>query len=231
MNKFTVLSCVNLDDVKGTDYRGPAVVLVNTSDSDNMLFFPVSQDQSSIIKKALESDVSYDADMSILGIYKTMLDSWKAGDRYLSGISIETIVEHVNTASKDNIQHEDKNPDDNEEEGNSNTGKIEVPLIRLIISDSNGMIDSLVRVNFIHAILLAALLDIEIIISDRVLGEMMPNTDDIASDALIKKVQNKNSAFPEDNNIIGIAKQIMQGKIKNDIDKNNRQNKDKKDKK
>jgi hypothetical protein len=225
MNKFAIFSCVDLERSEGTGYKGPAVVLVNTSDSDNMLFFPIAKDQSHIIKKAIESDISYDADMSVLGIYKTMLDSWKAGDRFLSGILIETIAKN-----KDNDEDED-NGEDEEDEEDDDGNESEVPLIRLIISDSNGMIDSLVRVNFIHAILLAALLGMEIIISDRVLEQMMPGSDDI-NNSVMKKIKSKSDVFPEDKNIIGIAKQIMQGKIKDDIDKQDKQDKqDKKDKK
>jgi hypothetical protein len=223
MNKFAIFSCIDLEETKGADYKGPAVVLANTSDSDNMLFFPITKEHARIIKKAMESDVDVDADMSILGIYKTMLDSWKAGDRYLSGISIETIIDNV---SEDDDEDEDEDEDD-EDNGGSEDGEgekkneNEVPLIRLIISDSNGMIDSLVRVNFIHAILLAALLEIEIIISDRVLEQMMPNSDE-PEDKAAKK-HKKKEEFPEDKNIIHIARKIMQGKVKDiNTDKDNK---------
>jgi hypothetical protein len=203
MNKFFVASCIDLEKDKGSEYQGPVVILSNISDEDFVLFFPIGPEYATIINKILESyrkdeeddeeDDDNDAndeilDSSILGIYKTMIESWNAGDKFLSGITIDTIFEEEI--------------------------KKEIPLIRLVLSDENGMVDTYVRVNFIHAILLAVMEKLHIIISDKVLDIMLPDSED-ATDRIKKK---DDQEFPEDKNIISIAHKIMKGKIK-DINK------------
>ena len=112
-----------------------------------------------------------------------MLDSWQAGGRFLSGIIMDTVY--------------------------NNNFKKEVPIIRLVLSDSNGIIDSFVTVNFIHAILLAAMEKLEIIVTDRLLEIMLPNEDGDSS----MTFKNKHPEFLEDKGIVDIARQIMKGKI------------------
>lgn len=201
MNRFVVFSCVDLEETEGSEYNGPVVVLSNSADPSFMLFFPVTTQNAAVISYILNSEGDYDVDTTILGIYATMLESWKAGDRYLSGITIDTIYD-------DKLEKE-------------------IPLVRLVLSDQNGMIDSFVRVNFIHAVLLASMENVEIIISDRLLDIMLPNSED-ASERLFKKQQGP-SEFPEDKNIINIAKKIMEGKINDENSEDSDENDDEED--
>ncbi len=113
-----------------------------------------------------------------------MIDSWKASDRYLSGIIMDTVY-------NDEI-------------------KEEVLMIRLAISDCDGFIESLVQVNFLHALLLAAMEGTHILVSDNLLSKMIPD-DNLPEDNQIK---DKPHHFPEDKKIVDIAKKIMGGKIK-----------------
>ena len=195
MNKFIVFSCIDLEGAEDSNYKGYVVVLASSSDPNLLLFFPITPDNATVINYILEENDDYDADTMTIGIYKTMLDSWKAGERFLSGIIIDTIFDY---------------------ELNK-----EVPLIRLVLSDREGMIDSLVRVNFIHAILLAAMEKVEISVSDRLLDSMLPDDDDENDEAgqNILSKESKNN-FPEDGNIINIAKKIMEGKIREPDKKN-----------
>ena len=210
MNKFIVFSCVDLkdtessEDTESSNYKGPVIILASSSDPNLMLFFPVTSENATVINCVLEENNNYDADTAVIGIYTTMLDSWQAGERFLSGIIIDTIFDY---------------------ELNK-----EVPLIRLVLSDREGMIDSLVRVNFIHAILLAAMEKVEISVSDRLLNSMLPDDDDYDGDENNEAGQNifskesKNN-FPEDGNIINIAKKIMEGKIREPDKKPDKKNK------
>ena len=87
MNKFSIFSCINVEEA---DYKGQCIVLSCCSDPAFMLFFPIAPEHASIINYVIEGK-EYTADTSILGIYKTMVDSWKASDRYLSGIIMDSV--------------------------------------------------------------------------------------------------------------------------------------------
>ena len=181
MNKFEVIKCI---DVNENDYDGPCVIMACSSDPSFMLFFPVTKENAKIINYVLKDNSKYDINTNILGIYKTMVNSWKAGDRFLSGIIMDTFY--------------------NEE------AKEEVLLIRLALSDQDGNLDSLVHVNFLHAILLAAMEGVDIIVSDKLLAKMIPDDENSENDYRSKT----NTHFPEDKKIVDIAKKIMGGKIK-----------------
>ena len=170
MNKFVIFSCIDVQSKDEDDYTGPVVVLASSSDPTFMLFFPSTEGNAEVINYVLgeqdgeqdeEQDEKFNVDTSVLGIYKTMLDSWKAGDRYLSGIIMDTIY-------------------------SEKIGK-EIPMIRLVLSDQDGKIDSFVPVNFIHAILLAAMEGLEIIVTDRLLSIMLPESKDVNNERFSEK--------------------------------------------
>lgn len=183
-------------------YTGPVVTLGCTSNVSFVLMFPVSEDNANLINYILEHKPSeYNTDLNVLGIYKTMIDTWEEGGRYLSGIFF-----------------------DMDEDLESKSDKIS---IKIIISDGdNGAVDSIIKVNFIHAILLAAMERKDIIVSGDLLKKMSPhdiyndgeendegndNNDDGDDDPKIDEDAKK---FPVDKDILDIAKKIMSGKIK-----------------
>jgi len=178
MNKFELLHCI---DVNENDYEGPAVVLVCTSDPSFVLFFPIPKEQAKLITYIL-NDNKYDMNTSILGIYKTMIESWNASDRHLAGIIMDAAY---NEEAKDDVM-----------------------ILRLAVIDQDGNLDSLVPVNFLHAIILAAMEKVEIIVNEKLIDKMLPPEEDESKD---KKDPH---AFPEDKKIISIAKKIMNGKIR-----------------
>jgi Mg-chelatase subunit ChlI len=216
MNKFSILSCVNVNE---KEYDGPCVILVCESDPSFMLFFPMTEENGKIITYVMNDNNDYDINTNILGIYRTMVDSWNSADRYLAGIIMDSGYE----------ENEDKSE----------------LIIRLALADKIGFIDSLVRVNFLHAILLAAMEKVPIIVSDDLIDRMLPTIgldededDDEEEDNLLDKKdlhrlsKNKIGLHPEDKDIVDIAKKIMSGKIKeqkhNKDDKNNDNKNDKK---
>jgi hypothetical protein len=180
MNKFELLHCI---DVNENEYDGPAVVLVCTSDPSFVLFFPIPKEQAKLITYILD-DNKYDMNSSILGIYKTMIESWNASDRHLAGIVMDAVY--------------------------SEEMKDDVMSLRLAVIDQDGNLDSLVPVNFLHAIVLAAMEKAEIIVNEKLIDKMIDTEEE--------KVPSKNRkdlhTFPEDKKIISIAKKIMNGKIK-----------------
>lgn len=184
MNKFEVVKCI---DMKESDYDGPCIILGCVSNPEVLLFFPINKDNSKMINYVLDKNSEYDINTNILGIYRTMIESWSAADRFLSGIIMDAVW------------------DDEVEE--------DILSIRLAISDHNGEIDGMVHVNFLHAMLLSAMEDVGIIISDKLLSKMIPE-DDEDDDDDNKTKKKKPPSFPEDKKIVDIAKKIMSGKTK-----------------
>jgi len=189
MNKFMVFSCVVPKDNDNT----PHVVLSCVNDPNFALFFPINEETASVLKYIVDGNGQYDINTNILGIYKTMIDSWDTSDNYLSGIIMDLIYNKVS--------------------------KEETLSIRLAISSKiTGEIEGLVYVNFINAIMLSALEKINIVISDLIISKMLP-PEELPGLEKDNKVSKNN--FPEDKNILDIAKQIMSGQIKNKKNKKN----------
>jgi len=180
MNKFTVVKCL---DVKENGYNGTCVVLSCISNPSFLLFFPVSKENAKIINFVLKDKANYDINTNIIGIYRTMIDSWEAGDRFLSGIIMDTVF--------------------------SADAKDDVIMIQFALADQDGIMDSLVYVNFLHAVLLSCLEKIDIIVSDKLLSKMMPDYENEERES-----KSHTHDFPEDKKIVDIAKKIMSGKIK-----------------
>lgn len=212
MNRFNIFSCI---EVSEDDYEGPCVVMACVTDPAFMLFFPVSDENAKVISYVMDGNSDYDINTNILGLYKTMINSWKSSDRYLSGIIMDS-----------NYDSELDEP---------------ILMIRLALAGHDGYIDSLVRVNFLHAILIAAMENVSIIVSDDLINQMLPPDfpDDIADNIFeegefeeeedqfgyprrersshnSKSTRDKSDNYisPEDPNIVDIARKIMSGKIK-----------------
>ena len=188
MNRFRVVSCIDFDE--GKHYEGPVVIMACSVDPSFMLFFPVAEEQAEVINYVLNSGgEEYDINSKVLGIYRTMVDSWKAGNRFLSGVIMDTVY--------------DKEIGD------------DILCIRLALADNHGDLDSLVQVNFLHAILLAAMERTDVIVSDQFLFKMMPK-----EEGNERPISNTRKKFPEDKDIINIANRIMSGTIKKESKKN-----------
>ena len=189
MNKFIVVSCINVgdeDSTKDIDYEGTVVVLSCTSDPTSLLFFPVPEDNANTINYVLKGNVDFDVNANVLGIYRTMVESWRGGDRFLSGIIMDAVYDEK---SRDHVI-----------------------MIRLVLSHDTGELDSLVPVNFLHAILLAAMERVEIIVSDKLLSKLVPANEDLIEEAASTI---PHPSFPEDKNLMRIVQDIMSAGEKN----------------
>lgn len=197
-NKFLVFPCTDQSNESG--YSGPVVTMACVSNLSFVLFFPTSSENSKIINYVLDhKPQEFNSDNGIIGIYKTMLNSWEAGGRYLSGICLD--IEFDTETGEDAI------------------------VTSLIISGEDGSIDSILFVNFTHAILLAAIERKDIIVSNRLIEKLIPN-EEMESEGDEETIEGKqeakistpqlpqNNKFPVDKDILDIAKKIMSGKIK-----------------
>ena len=183
MGKFIVYSCskVSSEDT-GQDYNGDVVILSCVSDPSLMLFFPITEINANLLSFVLDDNSDFDIDTSTIGIYQTMLNSWRASDRYLSGIIMDIVY----------------NPEMNDY----------VMDVKLAVSDKMGALDSVVRVNFVHAILLSVMEELGIIVTDELLTRLAPDAEeyDEESGILEKKSPDR---FPKDKNILKIVRDIM----------------------
>lgn len=207
MNKFLVFPCSKKDNKEG--YSGPVVPLVCSSATGFAIFFPVSEENAELIDMLLEKPLNKisASNGSLLSVYKTMVDSWNSGGRFLSGIFMDTELD----------------PND----------KSEIISVKAIISNTNsGYIDNIIKVNFIHAIIIAAMYRYEIVISKELLDKLSPPDDEDVediedteadgnegtksrrSDTKQEKEELDPKKFPKDAQILKIAKKIMNGKIK-----------------
>jgi len=183
MNKFLVLPC--FDQTEEDGYQGTVVSLSNASNPSFMLFFPFDQEYAKLINIVLKKEEEASkTDLHILSTYQTMVNSWKAGDRYLSGIVL------------------DYEYDEELEE--------EIIAPTLVICDSNGNVDALLKVNFVQSVILAALERKEMIVTDDLLQSLLPDEE---SEEAIEEDEEK-AKFPIDRQILDIAKEIMTGKGK-----------------
>jgi hypothetical protein len=216
MNKFLVFPCLKKSE--NENYNGPVVMLSSEANISFALFFPVSEENSELINYILDTHPSkYNInDGNALGIYTTMIASWEAGNRHLSGILMDT--EYDQELEQDLIS------------------------TRLVISNEHGDVDSIIRVNFIHAIIIAAMERREIMVTNALLDKLIPkdvdengneitdenedeenndndNDDEDEDDDKTddrdkgngKKPEHK---YPVDKEILDIAKKIINGKIK-----------------
>jgi len=196
MNKFMIVSCVELDKSEN-GYGGPAIVLGCVADPLLVLFFPIPQDKAEMLNYLLKEG-DYNINTESIGLYKTMLDSWMAGNRFLSGIILDCIY--------------DEETDD------------EIMNVEFVLSNrSSGLIESVVPVSFVNSMILAAMQGLEVIVTMKLLDKLLPDDDDDEDeeDNNEEDVEDNKSAFPEDNAILDIVKGIMDGKLDQNLSLDN----------
>ena len=195
MNKFLVFPCIEQSEDDG--YQGPVVSLASTSNLTFALFFPIAEEYANLINYMLKKEEVEGLDFQLMSVYQTMVDSWKAGDRYLSGIVMDIIYDVH--AEEDIIS----------------------PTI--ILSDSLGNVDAVLNVSFVHAVMLAAMERKELLVTNELLEKLlpMPEHDDEGNEETPEP--KKDSKFPVDKQILEIARNIMNDKKKDsdDLDEDN----------
>jgi len=181
------------------EYSGDVAILACANDPQLMLFFPVSEENASMLTYALDEDSEININTTSLGIYQTMIDSWRSSDKFLSGIIMDMVYDHE--------------------------VKEDVMSVRLTLSTKNGLVDSVVRVNFIHGILLSVMEGMSVIVTNELLSRLIPdsmeeedyedyedredNEDEGNESDLRKSGINKHRVFPQDKNILDIVKNIL----------------------
>jgi len=196
MSKFMVFSCSNVSSGEtGNNYTGDVAILACANDPSLLLFFPISKENAELLSYLMKDDSVIDINMASLGIYQTMINSWLSSDRYLSGIVMDMVFD---PKIKDYVME-----------------------VKLAISTKYGALDSMVKVNIVHAILLSVMEGTEIIVTNELLDRLMPDEDEGGEgdeDSSLmsrRKLENDADHFPQDQNILKIVKNIMQAEEKN----------------
>lgn len=192
MNKFLVFPCIDRerDDDDDDDYKGKVVAFANATNVSFMLFFPIADQYANLINYSLNKENNPHLDMQLFSVYQTMLDSWKAADRFLSGILFDLEFD-----------------EDNGEE-------IIAP--SLIISDAMGNVDAILKVNFVHAVMLAAMERKEVMVTNELLNKLLPMDEDEEELNGIERDEpaQDQDRLPNDKNIVDIARSIMNERVK-----------------
>jgi len=199
MNRFSIISCVNLE--KGENgYCGPAIALGCVTDPSLVLFFPVSPEKADILNYLIK-DGEYGINTEVIGLYKTMIDSWSYSNQFLSGIILD-------------CEYEKELQDD-------------IMYVTLSLSNSvSGLLESVVNVNFVNSIILAAIQDIEVIVTMKLLNKLLPEEDEVEDEEVENNIKHNpidpkvvinNGKFPEDSKILDIVRGIMESSNKNEV--------------
>lgn len=201
MNRFSLFPCVVQKD-GANGYDGPLASLVSQMNENLVLFFPISEENASLVNFSLndENRKKINVNQDVIGVYKTMVESWKSGDRHISGVILDT---------KYDVE-----------------AKEDVIDASVILINSDGNLDTVVKTNFVHAIIVVAVEDMDIYVTDELFMKLKPpegltededeedeeggNSGDGPKPSAPKPPQ---SEFPIDQKIISIARQIMNGKI------------------
>jgi hypothetical protein len=180
MDKFTIISCVDLS--KTNEYyedltdiedeneeeeddasnegdnlgenlpsgEGFAVLMACVTDPSFILFFPIHEKFVSTIQNVISGNTDKtDVDLSI---YKTMMDSWKAGNKFLSGIVMDSVYD---LATQEDVMFS-----------------------KFMLSDlSSGLVDGIVSVSFVDAVLISLIQKVDVIIGKNMLSKLIPEED------------------------------------------------------
>lgn len=186
MNKFLVFPCIDRERDEDDEYKGKVVSFANSTNISFMLFFPIADQYANLINYSLNKESNPSLDMQLFSVYQTMLDSWKAGDRYLSGILFD-------------LEFDEEYSE-------------EIIAPSLIISDAMGNVDAILKVNFVHAVMLAAMERKEVMVTNELLNQLLPMDED--DDEEFQGFERSEppqdqDRLPNDKNIVDIARSIM----------------------
>ena len=199
MNMFRPVSCINL---KEEDIGDVLEADVQSSYNGPIVILENTEWTSlflffPISKKNMDLIIqimSGSRDIKPLSIYKTMIDSWKGSGNFLSGIVMDLNYEPKSIEQK--------------------------ILVNLALSGDDGKLKSFVPVSFVDAIITSILLGQDVMVGNKLLALMVPD----APSGIIQDWDNEEShPFPVDSNLKGIVKDILEGKIKDNKNKNDKE--------
>ena len=193
MNRFHVMPCIDKSEVNEGGPEGLVLPLASEIQNNCVLFFPISNDIGSVINHILEAEEANSQQLHMIEVFKTMINTWRSGERFLSGIYIDKVFDFK---SEEDVIH-----------------------VNIMLSSiSDGFIEAVIRVNFVHAIIIAVLEGVDIMVGNDLLQKLLPEAieddDDDNDDDEDFNDDLDDDNYPVDEDILNIAKKIMDGKIK-----------------
>jgi hypothetical protein len=197
MNRFEIMPCIDQSDVVESEEDGLVLPLISES---CVLLFPITKEIADTVNyiKGV-GDVDCEADLDKIEVYRTMVETWKSSGQFLSGILMDV---HYDDEDEENM--------------------FSVSLILSNIAD--GYVEALTKVNFLHALIVGVLEDIDVMVGQELLSRLIPPDhlqhlaeplEDADSEEFFSEEASENvNKYPYDHNIYQIAKKIMDGKIK-----------------
>lgn len=192
MKRFQVMPCVDQSEVSETATEGVVLPLASEINERCIIFFPVTKEVGELINGLLEVEEDENQSHShMLDVFKTMIESWVSSDRFLSGIFIDVVYDEKE--------------------------KQEIMNVHIVLSSTqDGFIEAILKVNFVYAVILAILEDLDIMVSDNLFDKLLPKEidDEVQQSTFDKNLSDNTKLYPTDKDILDIARKIMDGKIK-----------------
>jgi len=188
MNKFVLYPCIKPEE-ENPLFDGHVVCLGSNRDLNLKVYFPIREDYAQLINNILKGDNQEIIKHEVISVFTTMIDSWGSGDRFLSGAILDLKT-------------------------NSN-GDPEMS-VQILISYMNGILDSVVRTSFSNSMILAAMEDVPVFMTDALMENLLPKGDDFFNDDDDGDDDGGDidGNKPVDKEILEIAKNIISGNIK-----------------
>lgn len=197
MNKFKIVNCAKPNEQSNVHM----ISLMSEFRSDLKIYFPLPESKVNIVKALMSEDSEEEIevqehDKDQLDLYATMIDSWKLGDKIISGVVLDA----------------------------STSEKSQSLLSSIILVLPDGQLDLFMKVDFSIAIIVATFEDLPIYITEELLQILLDSDPDklnaensAENDTEEKDTGNTENSDPfsstTDNEIIGIAQKIIeQGK-------------------
>jgi hypothetical protein len=194
MNRFQVTPCVNQSEISEDAPDGLVLPLASEIENNCMLFFPIPDDVAAVINCLLEREDAGPKELQLIEVFKTMTKTWRSGDRFLSGILLDSTY--------------DSELDE------------EILQTHIVLSSINdGYIESVSKINFVHAMIISVLESVDIMVSNELISKLLPDIfgeDELDDDQLNENIEDLDypESYPVDKDILKIVKNIMNGKIK-----------------
>lgn len=183
--KFNILNC-SLNE----ETNSYVVNLCPLDDQTLGILLPMSEEDALITNFLITPDKVNEIkpNLKLAGIYKTMSDGFDSSGTFISGIIL----------SEERVEGE------------------EVLVCNLYLSKiETGSIENFMKMQFSCAVILAAMNDVDIFITDELLSKIMPqNNNNEPENSDSKPIIDKTDKFPVDKKILKMAKKIMSGKQK-----------------
>jgi len=192
MNRFQVMPCIDHSEVNEGAPDGLVLPLASEIENNCVLFFPVPDEIGTLVNHLLETEEAGPQELSLIDVFKTMIATWRAGDRFLSGILLDNSY---------NFEEEEE------------TLQVNITLS----SVTDGYIEAVTKINFLHAIVISVLEGVDVMVSNELLNKLLPEAigeDEINDDQFSEGIDDYADSFPVDEDILKIVRKIMSGKIK-----------------